>query len=228
MTQGDQPVAPTGGVWLRENWCDAADKNHPALRAPLLKKEGSLDRGVPAILYRGEHTGLPIQVVIIMKIGIISDTHDHHKKIDAAVEIFNAQEVKYILHAGDIVSPFAAGAFAKVETAKFIAVFGNNEGEKLFLTSTIKGFGGEISACYKGEIGGKKIFMVHIPHCLDEVVKSQMYDLVIYGHTHRQDIRQVGDTLVINPGEATDWITGQSHLVVLETDDMSYEIVTVY
>ncbi len=43
---GRPPVAPTGGVWLRENWCDAADKNHPAGRAGLLKKEGSLCRFV--------------------------------------------------------------------------------------------------------------------------------------------------------------------------------------
>jgi len=51
--------------------------------------------------------------------------------------------------------------------------------------------------------------------------------LVIYGHTHRQDIRKVGDTLVINPGEATDWITGNSSIVILETDDMSWEVVGV-
>ncbi len=51
--------APTGGVWLREYWCAAADKNHPALRAPLLKKEGSLGRSVPAVCIRARAAGCP-------------------------------------------------------------------------------------------------------------------------------------------------------------------------
>ncbi len=161
-----------------------------------------------------------------MKIGIISDTHDHHENVLKSLAIFNERQVAYVLHAGDIVSPFTAKCFGGLDTAKFIAVFGNNEGEKLFLTSVIHGFGGEIHEyCYKGEIDGRKIFMTHTHHSLDEVTQSGMYDLVIYGHTHKQDIRQVGKTLVINPGEATDWITGTSSIVILETQDMSYEVI---
>ena len=56
---------------------------------------------------------------------------------------------------------------------------------------------------------------------------SGKYDLVIYGHTHKQDIRKVGDTLVINPGETTDWITGKSNVVVLNLDDMSVESISL-
>ncbi len=55
----DMESAPTGGVLLREYWCDAADKNHPALRAPLLSKEGSLGRGVPAVCIRARAAGCP-------------------------------------------------------------------------------------------------------------------------------------------------------------------------
>lgn len=163
-----------------------------------------------------------------MKIGIISDTHDAHQNVLQAIDIFNERKVKYVLHAGDIISPFTAKAFAGVQGAKFISVFGNNEGEKLLLKSTIEEFGGEIhDYAYKGEIGGRKIFMTHVPTALDEVMKSEKYDLVIYGHTHQQDICRAGKTLVINPGEATDWISGKASLVILETDDMSYEVVPI-
>ena len=136
-----------------------------------------------------------------MRIGIISDSHDHHQNILKAVKIFREQKVDYVFHAGDIISPFAAKAFSEVKGSKFIAVFGNNDGEKLILASTIKGFGGEI---YEGphttETAGRKIFITHKPGALDEVISSGRYDLVIYGHTHKQDIRTVGKTLVINPG----------------------------
>ena len=161
----------------------------------------------------------------IMKIGIISDSHDHHQNVLKAVKIFNEQKVAYVLHAGDIVSPFTAKAFALLEIAKFIAVFGNNEGEKLFLKSTVSEFGGQIDEyCYKGTIDNKNIHMTHTHHELDEIINSQMYDLVIYGHTHHQDIRQVGKTMVINPGESTDWISGNPQVVILDLDDMNYQV----
>ncbi len=60
----DMESAPTGGVWLREHWCDAADKNHPALRAPLLTKEGSLGR-CSCGLYQGEGSGLSLQLGMV-------------------------------------------------------------------------------------------------------------------------------------------------------------------
>ena len=163
-----------------------------------------------------------------MKIGIISDSHDHHKNVLKAVEVFGKHKVSYIFHSGDIVSPFTAKAFAGVEGAKFIGVFGNCDGEKVILTSTIKDFGGEIhEGIYRGEVAGKRIFMTHTLGVIEEVAGSGKFDLVIYGHTHKQDIRKVGDTLVVNPGESTDWLTDESCVVVLELDDMSYEVISL-
>ena len=161
-----------------------------------------------------------------MKIGIISDTHDAHENICKVVEILNNRKVDFVLHAGDIISPFAAKAFAEVDGAEFIAVFGNSEGEKLFVKDVIEEFGGQIHEyAYKGTIGGRKIFMTHVPTAIEEVIASGNYDLVVYGHTHKQDIRKVGETLVVNPGEATNWLTGSSALVVVESNDLSYEVV---
>ena len=163
-----------------------------------------------------------------MKVGIISDTHDHHRNVLKAIEVFNREKVDYILHAGDIVSPFTAATFGQVKDAKFIAVFGNNDGEKLFLKTTIENFGGEIHEnSYTGQVGGKRIFMTHRLSVLNEVAESGKFDLVIYGHTHRKDIHKIGNTLVINPGEATDWLTDESNVVILELDNMKCEIISL-
>ncbi len=163
-----------------------------------------------------------------MQIGIISDTHDHHRNVVQAVEIFARHKVEYVLHAGDIVAPFTAKAFSELKGVRFIAVYGNNDGEKLFLRQTIEGFGGEIHEyCYKGELAGRKVYMTHTHHNIEELVASQQYDLIVYGHTHRQDIRKVGRTLIVNPGEATDWITGSSHLVILDLADMTHTVETL-
>jgi hypothetical protein len=154
-----------------------------------------------------------------VKIGIISDSHDHHANVLKAVEIFKNEQVQYILHAGDIVSPFTAKAFGEVKNARFIAVFGNNDGEKPVLKSTIESFGGEIHRDpYRGKIAGKKIFMTHKPGILDEAIAGGKYDLIVYGHTHFRDIRTVGETLIINPGESTDWLSGKGRLIILDTE----------
>lgn len=160
-----------------------------------------------------------------MRIGIISDTHDHRKHVMQAIEIFRRHGVGYVLHGGDIVAPFTAKAFGELGVAKFIAVFGNNDGEKLLLKRAVEGFGGEIHEyCYKGQIDGRKICMMHTDHLAEDAVKSQLHDLVIYGHTHHPDLRREGRTLVVNPGEATDWITGSSHVVIVDLKDMTHTV----
>jgi putative phosphoesterase len=154
-----------------------------------------------------------------MKIGIISDSHDHHANVLKAVEIFKNEQVQYILHAGDIVSPFTAKAFGEVKNARFIAVFGNNDGEKPVLKSTIESFGGEIHRDpYRGKIAGKRVLITHKPGILDEAIAGGKYDLIVYGHTHFRDIRTVGETLIINPGESTDWLSGKGRLIILDTE----------
>lgn len=158
-----------------------------------------------------------------MKIGIISDSHDNRQNIMRTVEIFKEHKVKYILHAGDIIAPFAARPFGHIEGVKFIAVFGNNDGEKLLLDSTVKSFGGQIHDDFRGEIGGKKIFMIHSCSAIEEIVASGDFDVVICGHTHKTDIRKVGRTLFINPGESTDWLTDSPAVAVLDLETMKAE-----
>ncbi len=163
-----------------------------------------------------------------MNIGIISDTHDHHENVLKAVETFKRHKVRYIFHAGDIIAPFSAKPFLEIDNVKFIAVFGNNDGEKFFLKSTIEKYGGEIHEdCFKAEIAGRKIFMTHKEKIIDEVAESKKYDLIIYGHTHEQDIRTVGRTLIVNPGETTDWMTDKSSVVILKTQTMKHQVISL-
>ena len=116
----------------------------------------------------------------VMKIGIISDTHDHHANIFSAVELFGTKEVKYIIHSGDIVSSYAVGAFAGVAGAKLIATFGNCDTDKEQLKETVEENGGQINADpYEGNVAGKKLFLTHRPSLAKKAADSGKYDLVI-------------------------------------------------
>lgn len=157
-----------------------------------------------------------------MRIGIVSDTHDNMRQIARAVEFFNRENVDLVLHAGDFVSPFAVGGFESLKMG-LIGVFGNNDGDKILLLNRL-GDSGELHEDYhEMELEGKKVVMMHQPKFLEALVASGKYDLIIYGHTHKIDVREC-PSLVVNPGECCGWITGNSTVAVVDLDTMKVDI----
>ena len=157
-----------------------------------------------------------------MRIGIISDTHDNHRNVRRAIEIFNEQAVEYVLHGGDVTGPSTASLFAELRGSRFIAVMGNCDADRFSLHSAIEAFAGEAhESCFDGSIDGKAVYMAHIPHAVKHAIDSQAYDLVVYGHTHHQDIHRVGRTLIVNPGAARNWIGEGGRVLIVDLSDMS-------
>lgn len=159
-------------------------------------------------------------------IGIISDSHDNMNAIKKAVEFFNKNDVKTVLHAGDIISPFTAKAFKELNS-KLYFVFGNNDGDKLMLTKRFE----EIGAIFCGEFGDLTIDSLHIAllHGTSEamvkaIAKSGYFDVVIHGHTHDPGVKNIEGTLVINPGECAGVLTGRSTVALLEISNLNVEI----
>jgi uncharacterized protein len=160
-----------------------------------------------------------------MKIGIISDTHDHYDNVAKAIEVFRKHAVEVVLHAGDIISAPTSQLFSELTGVRFIAVFGNCDIDRHLLRSTIEGFGGEIhDVVFQGRLDGKTVYMAHAPQTVRQAAESGEYDLVVYGHTHRDNIQQIGKTLIVNPGEATNSRTGMGQVLILDTADLSVDI----
>jgi putative phosphoesterase len=159
-----------------------------------------------------------------MKIGLISDTHDDLKSCYKACEAFKADGVKTVLHAGDMISPFMVPVFEQAKL-KLIAVFGNNDGDRVYLSRKYQEAGFELHpGPYEFDLGSRRICMMHEPYCLESLVKSGNFDLVVYGHTHKLDIREEG-TLVINPGEGCGYLSGKPTCAVVDLSDMSGRII---
>lgn len=157
-----------------------------------------------------------------MRIGIISDTHDQHRNVRTAIEIFTAEGAECVLHGGDITGPATASLFAEFSGGRLIAVLGNCDAERASLRAAIEATGGEVhDRTYEGRLDGQAVFMTHVPHGLARVVSSGQYDLVVYGHTHRQDIRKVGRTLVVNPGAARSWMGDPPEVVIVDLAEMT-------
>jgi len=158
-----------------------------------------------------------------MKIGIMSDSHDNLPAIAKAVSVFNDAEVSLVIHAGDLVAPFVSKPLAELEM-DFIAVFGNNDGERFGLSRV---FEGKIHRPpYELDYNGKKILILHEPDNLDALVASGYFDAIIYGHTHDVDIQR-GRTIVINPGECGGWLRGRRTVALWDVELGEVEIVPV-
>jgi putative phosphoesterase len=165
-----------------------------------------------------------------MLVGVVSDSHDNIDAIKRAAALFRERGVELVVHAGDWVAPFSAKALREAlgDGVRIVGVWGNNEGELLYFQRVASQFGVEILG-YAGsvEAGGRRIGVYHGTSDLltEAMVRSGMFDVVVYGHTHRVDVRRVGSTLVVNPGELCGYLTGRRTAALLDTARLEAEVV---
>jgi len=120
-----------------------------------------------------------------MRIGILSDIHDHVWNLRAALAAL--QDVDALLVAGDLCSPFVIPILADGYLRGPIhVVFGNNDGDRYRMTQAAQGFEhvelhGEV---YRGRIGGRDLVMNHFPGLADPMDDRRAH-LIVSGHDHR-------------------------------------------
>jgi len=154
----------------------------------------------------------------------MSDSHDNRENIKAAVRLFNGLGCRLVIHAGDFVAPFAAGELEQLN-CPVKAVFGNCDGEKKGLEKMVSSFGKIKSAPYVFRYAEREFLLTHTQFSLDAYLRSEKYDVIIYGHTHRPDIRLQGKSLIINPGEAGGWVTDKATVATLDPETLEAEIL---
>jgi hypothetical protein len=159
-------------------------------------------------------------------IGVMSDSHDNMTQIRKAVALFKDAGCDLVLHAGDVVAPFAAQELA-VLGCPVRAVFGNCDGEKQGLEMALEKYGEIQEAPLLFANGGRQILLVHYHFSVATYASSGKYDVIIFGHTHKPDIRREGKTLLLNPGEAGGWLTGKSTVALLDPEKLGAEIVAL-
>jgi uncharacterized protein len=145
-----------------------------------------------------------------MLIAILSDIHDNLPKLRAALE--HIQRVDALLCGGDLCSPFVVDELAQFPRQLHV-VFGNNDADLFRITQKVSAANrnrapedqiqlhGEF---FEGELGGKRIALMHFEQIGKALVRSGQYDLVCYGHTHQYSVERdpaTGAIRGVNPGE---------------------------
>jgi putative phosphoesterase len=159
-------------------------------------------------------------------IGILSDSHDNLVALRKAVSLFRDAGCELLVHAGDFIAPFAARELEKAG-CPVKAVFGNCDGEKKGLVSALKGFGKVREAPWVFEHRGTRIFLAHLDGAVANAVAKRAYDIVIYGHTHKPEVRVSGPALVVNPGETGGWLSGKGTVALFDPATGRAEIIGI-
>jgi putative phosphoesterase len=136
-----------------------------------------------------------------VKIGILSDTHNHKRNTQTALAALRERGVDRLIHCGDITTPEIITLFAGW-TVTF--VFGNIDSDWTTLIDAAKMIGAarpRLSADVEAD--GK---LVGVTHGADQgllyrMVRSGRYAYLCHGHTHeRRDEVREGGVRLINPG----------------------------
>jgi len=143
----------------------------------------------------------------------------------AAVRLLEELDVAALLHCGDIGTPEIPPLFQAWPTHY---VFGNCDYEEDELRQAIQKVPGHVCHERMGtiELGGRQIAIIHSDDRWKflETVRSNKFDLVVYGHTHIAKEEKVGRTLVLNPGAL--YRSNPHSFAVVDLDTMAAEIIS--
>jgi hypothetical protein len=158
-----------------------------------------------------------------MRIGVVSDTHNHLRNVERIVELFDAAAVDHVVHTGDITQARTLEAFARL-AMPFVGVYGNND-ERPALEAASRALGLPLhEPPLSLAFGGTPVAVLHDPHGLDDALLAR-HALVLHGHNHRLVCERRHDALVFNPGECAGMMVGRNAVGVVDTASFAVELL---
>ena len=111
-----------------------------------------------------------------------------------------------------------------------IGVFGNNDEERDLLKAKFESLGHEVRSRFLSlEIDELRIGLLHgdEENLVEDLARSQSYDLIISGHTHSISKLQRARTVCLNPGEVCGYLSGRATIATFETSTRKIEIFDI-
>lgn len=157
-----------------------------------------------------------------MRIGVVSDTHNHLPNVRRIVELLNAARVERVVHTGDITQAKTLDVLAGL-AAPLHGVFGNNDLEREALGAAIARHGFHFAdGLLRLEWGGRRVGVVHDPR---ELAAAGDLEVALHGHTHRLAVERAGGRLVFNPGECAGHMAGRNTVGVVNLVTLEVELL---
>lgn len=133
-------------------------------------------------------------------VGLISDTHVPKRAMCIPKRVFDVfANVDFVIHAGDLVELAVIDELE--QAAPVLAVHGNMDGievsKALPKINSLKIFDWKIGVIHDAD-------SLRGPSKMENIVKENGFNVLVYGHTHVSKINWAAKTLYINPGSPTD------------------------
>ncbi|MBR5522821.1 MAG: metallophosphoesterase family protein [Akkermansia sp.] len=140
-----------------------------------------------------------------MLVALLSDVHDKHNHLRAALDKAKALNCQHLIYLGDFVHPATLSLMLGEWPHPLDFVLGNNEYEWEAFEALAKTRSNIRFHGYDGDIRlqERRLFFTHTPHdAISKGLNTGLYDAVFYGHTHASAAFIATDkTLMVNPGE---------------------------
>ncbi|MCS7099440.1 MAG: metallophosphoesterase [Sulfolobales archaeon] len=167
-----------------------------------------------------------------MKFFIVSDTHDNIDAVKRFLDVLKSSFISsgFLIHLGDIVSPFTLKLISESLPPKFNlkVVLGNNDGDKVLLSRIAKEVYDQPE---EADLCGLKAFLLHGFKSVELTEKiaygvacGGYYDVVLYGHTHRFKIEKIRNSYLINPGTLSGYLASRKTYGIIDCEDLTASI----
>lgn len=160
-----------------------------------------------------------------MRIGVMSDTHNHLANVARIVELLNHAGIERVVHTGDITQPKTLEVLARLR-APLHAVLGNNDlGERTALERAAARL--EITLTeppLRLDWAQRRILVLHDPREIDGDWFAA-HDVVLHGHTHRHALERRDRGLLFNPGECAGHLSGRNAVGVVDLASLEVELL---
>jgi len=158
-----------------------------------------------------------------VKIGLISDTHNHLREARRALDLLVARGAGHLVHCGDAGEDVVdlVSAVCRTHGIRAHVAFGNCDREHLadapFRTSPA---GLERAEAPDFVLAGKRCLVLHGDRAeiLRQALESGRFDFVFTGHTHAPADRRTGTTRLLNPGSAARPRVGPPTVALLDLE----------
>jgi putative phosphoesterase len=156
-----------------------------------------------------------------MRIGVISDTHNHLPNVSRIVELMNAAGVARVVHTGDITQAKTLEAFSRMD-APLCGVYGNNDVERKSLDAAAQKLGVELhEPLLELHWAERVIWVAHDPREFEVALpaasaRREAPALVLHGHDHRYRLETQHGACVFNPGECAGHMKGYNAVGVVD------------
>ncbi len=152
-----------------------------------------------------------------MRIGVVSDTHNHLRNVERIVELFNEAAVERVIHTGDITQAKTLDIFGRLDAPLF-GVYGNNDLERPSLEQAISDHDYSFIEPPRRLVwAGRTLTVVHDPLDISAGMLRES-DFVLHGHNHLHVDEVRDDCRVYNPGECAGMMQGLNAIGVVDLE----------